>query len=64
MMPDLTGMDFYDALAFIDPDLQHRVVFISAGAFTDRARQFLESVKNPRLDKPFDVAELTAVLAG
>jgi DNA-binding response OmpR family regulator len=64
MMPDLTGMDFYDALAYIDADLQHRVIFISAGAFTDRARTFLESVKNPRLDKPFDMAALTAVLAG
>jgi CheY-like chemotaxis protein len=64
MMPDLTGMDFYDALAYIDADLQHRVIFISAGAFTDRARTFLESVKNPRLDKPFDMAALIAVLAG
>jgi PAS domain S-box-containing protein len=64
MMPDVTGMDFYDALALIDPSLQSRVIFISAGAFTDRARTFLESVKNRRLDKPFDVAQLTAVLTG
>jgi PAS domain S-box-containing protein len=63
MMPDLTGMDFYDALAYIDPALQRRVIFISAGAFTDRARTFLEQVSNPRLDKPFDVAELAAMLA-
>jgi PAS domain S-box-containing protein len=63
MMPDLTGMDFYDALADIDPSLQPKVVFISAGAFTDRARQFLATVKNRRLDKPFDVAELAAVLS-
>jgi PAS domain S-box-containing protein len=63
MMPDLTGMDFYDALAFIDPSLQSKVVFISAGAFTDRARQFLDTVDNRRLDKPFDVAELAAVLS-
>jgi hypothetical protein len=38
-------------------------VFISAGAFTDRARQFLATVKNRRIDKPFDVAELAAVLS-
>ena len=62
MMPDLTGMDFYDALAYIDPALQSRVIFISAGAFTDRARTFLEQVTNPRLDKPFDMAELAAML--
>jgi PAS domain S-box-containing protein len=63
MMPDLTGMDFYDALAYIDPAIQPRVIFISAGAFTDRAREFLQTVQNRRLDKPFDVAELTAVLS-
>lgn len=62
MMPDLTGMDFYDSLAYIDPTLQRRVIFISAGAFTDRARTFLEQVSNPRLDKPFDMAALAAML--
>jgi len=63
MMPDLTGMDFYDALADVDRELQRRVIFITAGAFTERARTFLAQVTNPRLDKPFDVAEVAALLA-
>jgi PAS domain S-box-containing protein len=59
MMPELTGMDFYDQLP---PELQRRIVFLSGGAFTARAQSFLDSVPNRRLAKPFDVEALTAVL--
>jgi PAS domain S-box-containing protein len=59
MMPEVTGMDFYAQLA---PDLRRRIVFLSGGAFTDRAQNFLDSVPNRRLAKPFDVDALTAVL--
>jgi PAS domain S-box-containing protein len=60
MMPEVTGMDFYDLLP---PQLRDRVVFLTGGAFTDRARRFLAQVPNRRLDKPFDVEDLEAVLA-
>jgi signal transduction histidine kinase/CheY-like chemotaxis protein len=59
MMPEVTGMDFYDQLA---PELRSRIVFLSGGAFTARAKSFLDSVPNRRLDKPFDVDALSAVL--
>jgi CheY-like chemotaxis protein len=60
MMPELSGMDFYDALP-----AEHRacVVFLTGGAFTERARGFLDGVPNRRLAKPFDVDELAAMLA-
>ena len=61
MMPDLTGMDFYDALAAIEPALQRRVIFIIA-APSPIARGLPREVTNPRLDKPFDIAELAAIL--
>jgi len=64
MMPELTGMDFYDQVAAIDPDLARRVVFVTGGAFTDRARSFLARVPNARLDKPFDIDQLMSVVAG
>jgi PAS domain S-box-containing protein len=60
MMPDLSGMDFYEQLA---PALRPRVVFISGGAFTERSRRFIDSVPNRKLDKPFSVQQLLAVLA-
>jgi PAS domain S-box-containing protein len=62
IMPQVSGMDFYEQLGQVDPLLRHRVVFLSGGAFTDRAQSFLESVPNRRLNKPFDVDALTAVL--
>jgi PAS domain S-box-containing protein len=60
MMPDMTGMDLYEAL---EPNLKDRVIFISGGAFTDRARDFLQRVPNRRLFKPFDVERLIAALS-
>jgi PAS domain S-box-containing protein len=64
MMPDLSGMEFYDQLGKIDPAQQARVVFLTGGAFTERARSFLERVPNRRLHKPFEVEQLVAVLTG
>jgi PAS domain S-box-containing protein len=60
MMPEVTGMDVYEQLP---PEARARVVFLTGGAFTDRARNFLERVPNRRLHKPFDVEQLAAALA-
>jgi signal transduction histidine kinase len=58
MMPDMTGMDFHDELASSHPNLVQRIVFVSGGAFTPRARDFLSSTTNRHLDKPIDAASL------
>ena len=58
MMPDVSGMDLYDWLAERDASLAERMVFISGGVFTPRARTFLQQVDNARLEKPFDRSEL------
>ena len=42
--------------------VQKQVVFLSGGAFTERAREFLARVPNRRLDKPFDTEALAAAL--
>jgi PAS domain S-box-containing protein len=59
MMPDLTGMDLFTELSAIAPDQASRVVFMTGGASTPRARAFLAMVPNRVLDKPFDVAVLS-----
>lgn len=59
MMPAMSGMDFYTEL---EPCLRGRVVFLSGGVFTERARTFLDSLPNRRLAKPFDLDALIAVL--
>jgi signal transduction histidine kinase len=62
MMPSLTGMEFYAELTRIAPELGPRVVFLTGGAFTPRAEQFLAEVDNLRIDKPFDLDVLTAAV--
>jgi len=64
MMPERTGMDLYEDLRAEAPEYVDRVIFVSGGAFTDRTRAFLDSVPNPRIDKPFDVRDLRAAVVG
>jgi two-component system cell cycle sensor histidine kinase/response regulator CckA len=52
MMPDLDGPVLYSELQRLRPELLCRLVFCSGGASTERARQFLDSIDNPVLDKP------------
>ena len=63
MMPAMTGMDLYDSVAGLDRPSIDRIVFLTGGTFTRRAEDFLRSVKNPRLEKPFDRAALMSALA-
>jgi PAS domain S-box-containing protein len=63
MMPDMTGMDLYAEIARRHPGVQERFVFMTGGAFTPRAVEFLAEVKNRRLEKPFDTAVLKAAVA-
>ncbi len=63
MMPQITGMDFYRAVAELHRGIERRIVFLTGGAFTASTRAFLDSVGNRRLDKPFDLGALRAVVA-
>ena len=63
MMPDVTGMDFYAELAARLPNVAARVVFLTGGAFTLRAVEFLRTVPNARLDKPVNLPALRDLIA-
>jgi PAS domain S-box-containing protein len=60
MMPVMTGMDLHEELTRIDPGLAEKVIFMSGGAFTPRAREFLDRVPNQRFEKPIDFGTLRA----
>ncbi|HWM87355.1 MAG TPA: response regulator, partial [Kofleriaceae bacterium] len=62
MMPVMTGVELHYELARTAPDQAECMVFLTAGAFTPRARAFLDEVANPRLEKPFEVATLRALV--
>lgn len=63
MMPGMTGMDLHAEAARLRPGLERRFVFMTGGAFTPRAVEFLAQTKAPVLEKPFAVAALRAALA-
>ena len=60
MMPNATGMDVYAAVAKHDPALAERMVFITGGAFTEQARDFMDTTANASIEKPIDVTALRA----
>ena len=58
IMPEMTGMDVYRAALQRATPVHDRIVFMTGGAFTQRARDFLQSVPNLRIEKPFDLTHL------
>jgi CheY-like chemotaxis protein len=62
MMPEMTGMELHAELHRLAPDQAARMVVLTGGAFTQGARDFLEQSGLPRVEKPFDVSELRALV--
>ena len=62
MMPDMTGMDFHRELSLIAPEQADRMIFITGGAFTEKARAFLSETPKEHLEKPFYSANLRAIV--
>jgi CheY-like chemotaxis protein len=60
MMKGMSGMDLAEALAARAPSQLDRVVFMTGGAFTSRARDFRDARAERCVDKPFDVVSETA----
>ncbi len=62
MMPDMTGMELHALLAKTAPLLAARVIFISGGAFTPPAAEYLSGVQNTLVEKPFNLRELSMLV--
>jgi CheY-like chemotaxis protein len=62
MMPQMTGIEVFFELRAKHPALARKVIFLTGGAFTDQAREFLSRTEHPPLDKPFTEATLRAAL--
>ena len=63
MMAEYTGMDFHADLARELPDVAARVIFMTGGAFTLQAQQYIAAVPNPCIPKPFDFGALKRMIA-
>jgi two-component system NtrC family sensor kinase len=55
MMADLSGMEVYEELRRLRPGLERPVVFMTGGVFDPAVADFLASVPNECVDKPFDI---------
>jgi CheY-like chemotaxis protein/two-component sensor histidine kinase len=62
VMPGLSGVELYERLKARSPSVADRIVFLTGGAFTGETQQFLDSVSNLRLEKPFDARALEVVV--
>ena len=62
MMPGSTGEDFYRALSLAAPEMVERLVFMTGGVFSSKTNDFLETVPNTCIEKPFDIAALVALI--
>jgi CheY-like chemotaxis protein len=62
MMPRMTGMDLHAELLVAAPEQAAQMVFLTGGAFTSRARAFLDGVPNQRIQKPFDMQQVRSIV--
>ncbi len=61
MMPGMSGMELHAAVLRVAPQQARRMVFMTGGAFTEAAREFIGKVSNRFLDKPFESAALSTI---
>jgi len=62
MMSDVSGMELHQWLASEHPELAGQLVFMTGGAFTPQTRQYLSTVDNTCLEKPFDIHRFKRVV--
>jgi PAS domain S-box-containing protein len=55
MMPGMGGIELFRRIRDQRRGLERRIVFMTGGAFTTRAAEFLASVDNRRIEKPFSL---------
>jgi CheY-like chemotaxis protein len=60
-MPEMSGMELFAKVKARYPELAERFIFVTGGAFSTEAKQFLEHGV-PYVGKPFRSDELIAVL--
>ncbi len=61
-MPEVSGIGLYQQIQAATPDLASRVIFMTAGTFTQRGRDFLAAADRPLLEKPLDLSAVRSLL--
>jgi signal transduction histidine kinase len=58
MMPEVSGMEVFGRVCARRPEMASRFVFMTGGAFTPQAREFLKDTPMLCLEKPFEVRQI------
>ena len=61
-MPGMSGIDFYEKLRTLAPEVMDRIVFCTGATFSTDTRQFFERVPNQLLEKPFDPGAVRSIV--
>lgn len=61
-MPGMSGIEFYERLRAVAPDLIGRIVFCTGAIFSAGTRRFFDRVPNRILEKPFDPGTVRSVV--
>ena len=62
MMPAMSGMEVHEKILGLAPDLAERMIFLTGGAFSPLAKQFLDRANNLWFDKPCDLQALRSAI--
>ena len=62
MMPEMSGIDLHIWLKEENPSLANRMLFMTGGASSPQSQEFLSSVPNHHLDKPFRETRLMELM--
>jgi PAS domain S-box-containing protein len=62
MMPRMSGREVYDRIREQWPGRERRIVFVTGGAFVPALAAFLEAIDNLKLDKPFTIESVLALV--
>ena len=62
MMPAMSGMEVHGKVVALAPEQAERMIFLTGGAFSPLAKQFLDRANNLWFDKPCDLQALRSAI--
>jgi len=61
-MPGINGRQFYELASLIKPALAQRIIFLTGDVVNEETQQFLKSIGNPHIAKPFNLSSVKKVV--
>jgi len=62
-MPGMNGSDFYRIVKKRNPSLSDRIIFSTGDVLSETTKEFIDSVINPCIEKPFTLTDLKKAIA-